>query len=346
MFNLFSSINNILNGLQSFTFFVYYCIMTDSNLLELIPNKTIQNVEHSNKEIILIYDNKKLILNAIGDCCSQSYFQFDDNIDQIKGKQLLEIQKYKHDTSKNHKLFKKYKTKFGSNIDHINVELTDKMILEHFGTIYDIEDKENYLIFHFYTMIFSDGFNFEFVLINFSNGYYDGWIEISEERKIKNLKQINCVIVTIIIGFPGSGKTHLGHTLTEEYISTGKIAKLYDDILSDTCLDLQHDDFTKDFDFDIRYDNRIIINDARFCNQDVFKRFMKKTLSIFPIENIDLILFENDPTTCINNIKKREKEKQDSFINFIIKYKNSYDPTSNVYNIYNNKIIKCYNDKQ
>lgn len=77
----------------------------------------------------------------------------------------------------------------------------------------------------------------------------------------------------------------------------------------------------------------------------MFKRFIKKTTSIFPIENIDLILFENDPETCINNIKNREKEKQDLFINFITKHKNSYDSTSNVYNIYNNKIIKCYNKK-
>lgn len=321
--------------------------MYESNFLELIPNKIIKNVEHSNKQLIFTYDDKKLILNAIGDCCSQSYFEFDCDVNQFKGKQLVSVQKYKHNTTPNkHKLFEKCKDKFLIN-DNQTVELTDEQMSKHFGDKYDLKHLENHLIFHFYTIVFTDGSDCEFMLINFSNGYYDGWIETTEERKIKNLKQINCVIVTIIIGFPGSGKTQLGHTLTNEYIKTGKIAKLYDDVLSDTSLN-KYEEFDKDPDFDLKYDNRILINDARFCNQDVFERFMKKTTSIFPVENIDLILFENDPITCIENIKKREKEKstQDSFIDFITKYKNIYDPTNNVYSRYNNKIIECYDKKK
>lgn len=89
-------------------------------------------------------NNGKLNLVALGDCCSSSWFHFFDNTDIdsfSKGKTIRYI-KFLHD-----------------------IEMVPS----------GIQDRD---LNHLYQIIFSDGTNYDFVLRNSSNGYYDGWIDV------------------------------------------------------------------------------------------------------------------------------------------------------------------------
>lgn len=102
------------------------------------------------KEFMIIGNDYKFKFEAVGDCCSLSLFkQYNDELfDSIIGKTIKSIKE---------------------------IELPDD---------YEVDDEPNYQEFlsvHLYEMKFK-GDNeqpFKFILNNYSNGYYDGWIQSS-----------------------------------------------------------------------------------------------------------------------------------------------------------------------
>lgn len=96
--------------------------------------------------------NDHLDLDAIGDCCSSSWFYFFDDTGVHLAKNTIES-------------FAKEKT-------ILSIEFLHKIQLP-------ISNIQEYDINHLVRINFTDGSNYEFVLRNSSNGYYDGWIEIN-----------------------------------------------------------------------------------------------------------------------------------------------------------------------
>jgi GTPase SAR1 family protein len=94
-------------------------------------------------------------------------------------------------------------------------------------------------------------------------------------------------MIIIIIGLPCSGKT--------TFLNTLKSYEIYDDFISDI-----HDgklltaieDRTK----------KICVADPRLCKFEIFERYIRTFTSD---HNILLLLFENNPVKCINNLQNR-----------------------------------------
>jgi len=111
--------------------------------------------QNDNIEIITIKTNLKIYtLTAVGDCCSYS-------------------------------IFKEYKNySFKNLIGKIIKSFTEIEIDDNYNDIYDNENDnyDNILKIHLYKITFKNTDDiFLFTLINYSNGYYDGWIDIKEE---------------------------------------------------------------------------------------------------------------------------------------------------------------------
>lgn len=90
--------------------------------------------------------NKDFLFNAIGDCCSSSVFRVwkNDEFDMLKGKIIRYIRP---------------------------VSFPDDFEFENYCD-------DDYVSPHLYKIEFSNSDEiFHFMLINYSNGYYDGWIE-------------------------------------------------------------------------------------------------------------------------------------------------------------------------
>jgi len=96
-------------------------------------------------------NNIKFKIEAFGDCCSISI-----------------IKKYKNYD------FQNLKNKIIESIEEIKVPNDD---------IFSDDDEDiddTYLSYHLYQIKFKDdNEDFKFIMINYSNGYYDGWIDIS-----------------------------------------------------------------------------------------------------------------------------------------------------------------------
>jgi len=93
--------------------------------------------------------NKDFRLIAVGDCCSTSVFrEYEEHkFEEIVGKVIKSI----------------------TNID-FNDDFHDNFEEDEFGL---------YLTPHLLEITFSDDSKFKFMLVNYSNGYYDGWLELS-----------------------------------------------------------------------------------------------------------------------------------------------------------------------
>ena len=99
------------------------------------------------QKFTLITDgNKDFVFHAIGDCCSSSVFRTwkNNDFDKLKGKIIQNI--------------------------------TSLAFPDDFE--FDFEDDDIYLSPHLYEIDFKDNDEkFIFMMVNYSNGYYDGWIE-------------------------------------------------------------------------------------------------------------------------------------------------------------------------
>jgi len=112
--------------------------------------------------------------------------------------------------------------------------------------------------------------------------------------------------LTLIIGLPGSGKTHLANYLAKENTI------ILDDIKSQDQL--------------LETDNDIIITDPNFCKTDVLNNALIILQKKYPKHIIKKIFFENDRVKCLNNIKYRnDNRKVEKFIELLSR---SYAPPS------------------
>ncbi len=93
----------------------------------------------------------KFKIEAFGDCCSVSVISEWENFkfSEIIGKTIESLEQVKIP-------------------DNFEVEPDDDLLC--FG---------NCATPHLYEFLFTDGSTFKFIMVNYSNGYYDGWIDVS-----------------------------------------------------------------------------------------------------------------------------------------------------------------------
>ena len=199
---------------------------------------------------------------AIGDCCSYSVFKEykDNNFTNLIGKIIK------------------------------NIKIID------IPEDYDLEinyDDDTYISPHLYEMHFQNTEEtFKFMLINYSNGYYDGWIDITETD--------NNISLIILIGLPASGKT----TYYNEIVD--KNYKFYDDFITNI--------YDGNLCNDIKNNVKICISDPRLCNFDTFKQIMKEIEKYITKDKIKIILFPNNKLSSLINASKRNKKNVNNMI--------------------------------
>jgi GTPase SAR1 family protein len=117
-------------------------------------------------------------------------------------------------------------------------------------------------------------------------------------------------MIIIIIGLPCSGKTTFLKTLKSYEVYDDFISTIYDGELLSA----------------VEYRSRkICIADPRLCNFETFERYIRTFTSY---HNVLLLLFENNPVKCINNLETRTSARNvTSEINYF----------SSIYNIYKYK---------
>jgi predicted kinase len=219
---------------------------------------------------------------AIGDCCSHSVF--------------IEYKDYK---------FNNLIGKIIKNIKTIDIPEDYDLEINH--------EDDTYISPHLYEMHFQNTEEtFKFMLINYSNGYYDGWMNITEIDNNSSL--------IILIGLPACGKT----TYYKEILDNSY--KFYDDFITD----IYDGNLLKD----IKNNVKICISDPRLCNYNTFQQIMKEIEKYITKDKIILILFRNNKLSSLINAKKRDKKNVNNMIEMY----------SSLYNIenylhYNHKLI-------
>ena len=129
--------------------------------------------------------------------------------------------------------------------------------------------------------------------------------------------------LTIIIGLPGSGKSHIMKKFEDHIIFDDFIGSFYDGKLIKALLQ----------------NNKVCSSDPRMCLSDIFNRFINKILQYIKKSEIYLILFENDPEQCLKIIKYRHDGKQ-SIEETIKNYSKYYD--LNNYKKFEHEIVSVF----
>jgi GTPase SAR1 family protein len=127
----------------------------------------------------------------------------------------------------------------------------------------------------------------------------------------------------VIIGLPGSGKTTLLQEYCTQYI-------VYDDCVGSF--------FTSDLCDNLFAGKSLCIADPRLCNPEIFNKFIGK---YYTPSNTKLILFENDPEQCLQNVIARENNRN------IIHWKNTINRLTTMYSFdtykeWNSEAIKVF----
>lgn len=252
----------------------------NTRITEIIIDSDDPNNDDYKDSIIIKTDLKIYKITAVGDCCSNSV-----------------IKEYKNYKFNNFIGIGKIIEK----IEEINIDDDD----DDFKDDQDDLEQGYFVSPHLYKMSFKDCDDvFLFKLINYSNGYYDGWIEITEEKQQ----------LIIIIGLPASGKT----TYYETYLKNDY--KFHDDFISN----IYDGSLIKD----LKDRTNICITDPRLCNYTRFKNFMDE-IYMYLKSNIRLILFKNDLELSLSNsIKRNTNEKKKKEVEKMCRfYSNIYNPS-------------------
>lgn len=105
--------------------------------------------------------------------------------------------------------------------------------------------------------------------------------------------------IYVIVGLPGSGKTHYGRELLSRLLAKGRKVALYDDL----SINKEASDAFEAHDPDKDVD--IIIADVFLCSPMVRMVCEKHLESKFPLAEIKWVFFENNPVKCHENVKSR-----------------------------------------
>ena len=118
----------------------------------------------------------------------------------------------------------------------------------------------------------------------------------------------------VIIGLPGSGKTEL---MNKYSISN---YELFDDFVTSF--------FIGRLSSYLRQNKKVCACDPRLCLVENFQYYFNKFTEIVPTNSILIILFENNPEQCINNINLRTREQgneKQNILNNVRDYSKNYD---------------------
>ena len=279
--------------------------------------------------IIVEFERNTLTLEALGDCCSDSWFEVmpTDDVSVLQtlvGKTVTDL---KTETRK-------------LNLPDSNVQECDRNHINEF--IYDN----------------SQGITLQFLLRNASNGYYDGYIHSKWKYHTHCDTPIpSSARLTVVVGMPGCGKT--------TYVKTNyKPLIVHED---DEDNDEDTDEYTYHF-FDDYLDSptvihkhimplllqgkRVIIADPRLCDRKVFDKEILQTFvsddsykvsnpNLMKLIQLKIVRFEDDAYHSIRNIMNREKDHHDAvdYIQTIIKIRNNHKNILTIYNLYGNEHV-------
>lgn len=107
----------------------------------------------------------------------------------------------------------------------------------------------------------------------------------------------------VVVGLPGSGKTHYARSLGHEWT-------LIDDPESPADLP---DDFAHD----------VVITSPHFCREVSYQFILNEIQTRWPGITVETVFFANDPDACLLNAATRPHKPVSEFIRFLSK---DYDP--------------------
>ena len=134
----------------------------------------------------------------------------------------------------------------------------------------------------------------------------------------------------IVIGLPGSGKT----TFCQDMTNNGYL--IFDDFISHF--------FNGELIESLSAGNKLCICDPRLCIYDIFLRYMTIFEKYINKDNIQLVLFENNPKQCCLNIEIRNDNTVKKQINqTIVTYSKIYHLDN--YQKWNHIVLEVYSQE-
>ncbi len=133
---------------------------------------------------------------------------------------------------------------------------------------------------------------------------------------------MSCIIV---IGLPLSGKTiWVKNNLSNYTIYDDFITHYYNGEVIKAC----------------RSKNNVCLIDPRLCIPEMFSKYIGFIDECYGTENIQLILFENNPELCLNNTRNDNRK---NIPNTIARYTTKYNLDHECYKPYSRVILPVFN---
>jgi hypothetical protein len=224
-----------------------------NNRKEIDTNKNSYDEIDDINLIKLICKDQEFELKAETECCDWSYFKF-ENIQSIIGQKIIGI-----NNGENH--IRSYEDK-------------------------KRPEKNRYIKTYHHILHFENDKTFLLQLINNSNGYYHGSLEIKGKSDTLINYKPNSII--IIVGMPGAGKTSYGNSIKKEN------DRIFDDVTSFLII---NEEFTS---------RRNIFISSLYCDGYRYKNLIKSLCIANPKEVIQTICFDLNTEQSIINVKHRE----------------------------------------
>lgn len=142
--------------------------------------------------------------------------------------------------------------------------------------------------------------------------------------------------VTVIVGMPGSGKTHLGKEMVNQQPSN---TAFLDDLgtITDNAELFLFDWAKKPINKNITH---LIISDVYLCFENVRNPALNIIQSLFKEADLNVVYFENNMARCLKNIEDRKKKGDKRNVEGLLDMlKNNYIPPENshVIHVYEKK---------
>jgi adenylate kinase family enzyme len=99
--------------------------------------------------------------------------------------------------------------------------------------------------------------------------------------------------ITVLVGLPGSGKSHYGRALAKE-----RNIPFFDDCATDT-------DVWDKAVICIASGQDCVLADPGFCIDRIKKKFVDQIIALNNSIDLNFIYFANEPDVCVNNLSKR-----------------------------------------